>query len=134
MTRCPTNDRAPQALDPPVRPLERGRRVVVDLVRVRRVIAPEPARLGPGPVVEVCLGLGGVAVGICAVQVQQDVVQGGRQVAGRRRAVVRLDEVPAEEGQDERRIAGAQEAPRGVALAEVIDEVRSIGRHSRRRH
>ena len=100
--------------------------LVVHLVVAGRVEPSQVGGLGGRPVLQVgarLLGESRLAAvgGDLGVQGVQLVVQGGRELAGRTRAPIALDEEPAQEGQDQHRVAGAQQSPGGVAVAQRGD-------------
>lgn len=85
----------------------------IEPAQIRRVGDRPVLEVGPGPIRVALLAAIGGDLGVQRVQMA---FQRGGEFTGRAGAPVRLDEERAEEGQDQRGVAGAQQSPGGVPL------------------
>ncbi len=104
--------------------LQRRGGLDVRFLRPRRVVLAQPARLGGSPVVHV--GPRRSREGALAeplVEGVEGVVEAVDQHGERQRPSVLLDVHLAQEGQDERRVSGAEQPPRAALLPQPLDVV-----------
>lgn len=103
--------------------LQHGGRLVVDLLGAGVVEAAQPAVVGRGSLLEVRDRVSRVSFRRGLLDRVQVVIEQTDQLALRHRTAVGVDEVRAEERQNQGRIRLAQQPPRAVPFGELFDLV-----------